>query len=100
LVAAALASFLVSLDALVVTTALPTIRRDVGALEADIGIADQDLALLHVRPMHRELAEAGEAVGDIRRPYSRPTTITIRPPYRAISKANSQFASTCLRSFR
>ena len=31
LVAAALASFLVSLDALVVTTALPTIRRDLGA---------------------------------------------------------------------
>ena len=31
LVAAALASFLVGLDALVVTTALPTIRRDLGA---------------------------------------------------------------------
>ena len=31
LVAAALSSFLVSLEALVVTTALPTIRRDVGA---------------------------------------------------------------------
>ena len=31
LVAAALASFPVSLDALVVTTALPTIRRDLGA---------------------------------------------------------------------
>ena len=31
LVAAALASFLVSLNALVVTTALPTIRRDLGA---------------------------------------------------------------------
>jgi MFS family permease len=31
LVAGALASFLVSLDALVVTTALPTIRRDLGA---------------------------------------------------------------------
>jgi MFS family permease len=31
LVPAALASFLVSLDALVVTTALPTIRRDLGA---------------------------------------------------------------------
>src|SRR5436190_9875431 len=31
LVAAVLASFLVGLDALVVTTALPTIRRDLGA---------------------------------------------------------------------
>ena len=55
-VAAALASFLVSLDALVVTTALPTIRRDRGASLNELGAGVASSApILNERPIARSL---------------------------------------------